>query len=158
MLSSSLSYVRRGSTASGLSGATTVDSVSLSNSWTISELWSASVRGDWTQRKSISDSLQTFIAVKKDTGDNFTFDFPDNGEVAETSNLTSVLINEDVDTQRWGIAARLSRVLGRNANASLGYSYNEQSSKSRTRGSSSDFGNHRVSVGFQYNFDPIRVW
>ena len=69
-----------------------------------------------------------------------------------------MLINEDVDTQRWGIAARLSRVVGRNGNASLSYTYNKQSSKSRTRGSGSDFGNHRVSVGFQYNFDPIRVW
>ena len=156
VLSSSLSYVRRGSTASGLSGATTVDSVSLSNTWTLSELWSVGVRGDWTQRKSISDSRQSFIAVQPDSEPvgTFTFGF----SVAETSNLTSVLVNEDVDTQRWGIAARLSRVVGRNGNASLSYTYNKQSSKSRTRGSGSDFGNHRVSVGFQYNFDPIRAW
>ena len=125
VLSSSLSYLRRGSTASGLSGATTLDSVTLSNTWKISELWRFDARGDWTQRKSISDSLQSF---------------------------------DDVDTQRWGVSARLDRVLGRNATASLSYSYNEQSSKSRSRGSRSDFGDHLVTVGFQYNFDPIRAW
>ena len=78
--------------------------------------------------------------------------------VAKSLKLTSVLINDDVDTQRWGITALLTRVVSRNADSFLRYSYNEQSSKTRTRGSGTDFGDHLVTVGFQYNFDPIRVW
>ena len=83
-----------------------------------------------------------------------SFGFP----VAETSNLTSRTFDDDVDTQRWRVAARILREVGRNSTALLRYSYNEQSSASRSRGTSSDFANHLLTVGFRYRFEPIKVW
>ena len=52
----------------------------------------------------------------------------------------------------------MSRRLTKHIRASLRYRYNEQSSKADTAGSSSDFKNHLVTLGVQYDFDRWHLW
>jgi opacity protein-like surface antigen len=79
-------------------------------------------------------------------------------EFAETLRLTASLVDVNLDTSRWGVSARMSRRLTKHIYASLRYTYNEQTSKATTAGSTSDFSNHLVSLGVQYKFDRWRLW
>ena len=50
----SINYRRTQSDASGLGGTTILDAVGASLSWRLSQLWSSSLRFDWTQRESVA--------------------------------------------------------------------------------------------------------
>jgi hypothetical protein len=148
-LVSTLIYRRTDSTASG-TGSATLDLVSLTTSWRISELWDASLRADFTRRESTSPRQQTLIVVGNAA--------PPYDGAAESVGLTATTVKQSLDTNRWGVAARMTRRITKHISASLRYTFNQQSSKSVTAGSSSDFSNHLVSLGVQYDFDRWHLW
>ena len=149
-LLSTLTYRRTESTASG-TGSATLDLVSLSTSWKISELWDGGLRADFTRRESTAPLQQTLIVV----GDAAPLGYPDR---AQSVGLTATTVKQSLATNRWGVAARMSRRLTKHIRASLRYTYNEQSSKTDTAGSSSDFSNHLVTLGVEYDFDRWHLW
>jgi hypothetical protein len=148
-LLSTLTYRRTDSTASG-TGSATLDLVSLTTRWRISELWDASLRADFTRRKSTAPRQQTLIVVENAD--------PPYGGAAQSLGLTATTVRQSLDTNRWGVAARMSRRITKHIRANFRYTYNEQTSKSDTAGSSSDFSNHLVTLGVQYDFDRWHLW
>ena len=154
-LTSEAFYRRQQSAASGIGGSTIMDAVAFTTFWQISELWDASVRVDWSQRKSVSDNSLTQSTAVVAPGDLNTFA----GVAMVTGTLTSMLpVRNEVNTQRWGVGMRLGREITRNLEASLRLNYNKQSSKSRTRGNSSDFDNYLAIIGIRYSFHPLELW
>jgi opacity protein-like surface antigen len=83
---------------------------------------------------------------------------PPYSTAAQSVGLTARTVNRVLDTNRWGVSARMSRRITKHLGANLRYSYNEQHSKQNTAGSSSDFGNHLVTLGVQYEFDRWHLW
>jgi hypothetical protein len=148
-LQSSLSYQRTDDTASGIAGSSILDWVSLVNLWQISELWRADLRADFTRRKSATESDRTLIVVVP-SGINPLY--------AETQRLTSTTVKEVLETNRWGVSTRVTRQITRHLQASVRYAFNRQSSKARTAGRRSDFDDHLVTFGVQYDFDRWRLW
>jgi hypothetical protein len=65
---------------------------------------------------------------------------------------------DQLDTQRWGAGTVLSKQITRNFAGSLRYQYAKQNSASNSAGSSTDFDDHIVTLGFNYSLDPIKVW
>ena len=72
--------------------------------------------------------------------------------------FTTRTVKNYLDTDRWGVGMRVERRLTKHIRASLRYLYNEQTSKDRSAGSSSDFSNHIITLGVQYDFDPWHLW
>jgi hypothetical protein len=148
---SSLSYSREESPASGIDGGAVLDALIASTSWRISDRWDASVRADWTLRTSATSGNRTYLVVEPfPSGLGF--------DLAESSALTQISSDDSLDTQRWGMAARLAYRLTKNTVTALQYAYNKQSSDSNTVGETSDFDNHLVTFTVQYNFEPIPLW
>jgi opacity protein-like surface antigen len=132
-----------------------LDAITLSNSWRISERWDAGVRADWTQRKSATNGSRVFVVPG---GPVTVIGTPNIPNVATAVSLVQLDSADSLDTQRWGMAARLAYRLTKNTVTSLQYTYNKQSSTSDTVGQSSDFDNHLVTFTVQYNFEPIGLW
>jgi hypothetical protein len=152
-LASSLSYVRQENTASGIDGAAVIDAVTLSNTWRISERWDAGVRADWTLRTSATQGARAGLTVvAKDLGPGVSFDA---AQISGPGALTEVTSSDSLDTQRWGMAARIAYRLTKNTVTALQYSYNKQSSNGNSVGSPSDFDDHLLTFTVQYNFEPI---
>ena len=155
-LVSSLNSMRQDDTASGIDGGATVDAVTLNTSWRISDRWDASVRTDWTLRKSATNGARRFILVSgaplslDNTGVFFN--------PVSADNLIQIDSPDSLDTQRWGTAVRLAYRLTKNTVTSLQYAYNKQSSNGDTVGQSSDFDDHLLTFSVQYNFEPIGLW
>jgi hypothetical protein len=155
-LTSSLNYVRRDDTASGIDGGATLDAVTLSSSWRISDRLDLSARADWTLRESAGNAARQFIVV---SGAPASADV--NGVLfnpVSADNLIQLDDSDSLDTQRWGTAVRLAYLLTKNTVTSLQYTYNRQSSKGDTVGQTSDFDNHLLTFTVQYNFEPIGLW
>ncbi len=152
-LRSTFTYRRSESTASG-AGSATLDLVSLLTTWRISELWDAGLRADFTRRESTAPRQETLIVV----GPAPSPPSVPLIDAAESIGLTARTVDSSLDTNRWGVSARMSRRLTKRIHASLRYAYNEQTSKSGTTGSSSDFSNHLVTLGVKYNFDRWHLW
>jgi hypothetical protein len=152
-VASSLNYVRQDDTASGIDGGATLDAITLSTSWRISDRWDASVRADWTLRESATDGGRVFVVP----GATFV---PGLGltPVATNANVVQLDSQDSLDTQRWGAAARIAYRLTKNTVTSLQYAYNKQSSNGDTVGVSSDFDDHLLTFTVQYNFEPIGLW
>jgi hypothetical protein len=153
-LSSSLAYQRSETGASGLGGTAILDSVTATTSWRATELWNVGVRADWTKRSSVFPTTQTLreVVLWDDPGVGIY------GLAAYSGTLISNTVDEDIDTQRWGVAARLERSISRKMRASLRLTYNRQKSKSGTSGETSDFNNFIAVVGLQYQFDRMELW
>jgi hypothetical protein len=150
---STLSYSRSFDTASGVSGSAIDDYVSLMTNWQITRLWSAGVRGDFSRRESTSPIRQDLIILQ-----NTTLLTPPNNQIAEAVGLTSTVIDDALETNRWGVATRLARRINDNLVVSARYTYNQQSSKSGTVGRFSDFDDHIVTLAVEYDFDRWRLW
>jgi hypothetical protein len=149
-LSSSVSYARQDNGASGIDGGAVLDAITLNNIWRISERWDFGLRTDWTQRKSATDGARIFVVPGAvTTVPGITEDVLTNGQLVQVDS------SDSLDTQRWGMAARLAYRLTKNTVTSLQYAYNKQSSDGDTVGQDSDFDNHLVTFTVQYNFEPI---
>lgn len=156
-LVSSIVYRRTESTASG-TGSATLDLVSLLTTWRISELWDVGLRADFTRRKSTGPVTETYTVVQPSSIDNRFAETVLADPAATLTGLTSRLVDRSLDTDRWGVSMRMARRLTKNIDASLRYTYSKQSSRSNTVGSTSDFGNHLVTLGVQYNFNRWHLW
>lgn len=156
-LQSSFNYTRRESTASGVGGSTVMDSVSLTNRWRISPLWSLSMRTDYTLRTSLSDQTVTYAAVEGDPiAALAAVDLA--RRISGPGGLVFAETGSAVDTQRWTIGGSLKRQITPSLVGTLSARYNQQSSKQPSLGASSDFTNYIVGLRFTYNFDPIDLW
>ena len=108
-VASSLAYVRQDNGASGIDGGAVLDALTLSNTWRISERWDFSTRADWTQRKSATNGSRIFVIPG-------TTAVPGLGvlPVATTAQLIQIDSSDSLDTQRWGLAARIAYRLTKN--------------------------------------------
>ena len=161
-VNSGIGYRRSQSDASGLGGSAILDAVNAFVGWTISTRMNATLRADWTQRTSVAPGLQTRLLVTRNT-DQVLLDVPLLPTVAEiadpvTGNRVFSTVSNQIDTQRWGLAGWIERTITPNLDANLRISFNQQSSRSGSAGSSTDFNEFSVIFGFSYAFDPIEVW
>ena len=144
-LISSLNYVRQDDTASGIDGGATLDAVTLSSSWRITDRLDLSARADWTLRESATNGARVFVV-------------PNATLPATVQSVAQIDSQDSLDTQRWGTAVRLAYLLTKNTVTALQYTYNRQSSKGDTVGNTSDFDDHLLTFTVQYNFEPIGLW
>jgi hypothetical protein len=142
---STLTYLRTEDTASGLDSSI-LDAVGFLHTWQISERWSSGLRADYTRRESTSPQDQTFLVVVPDPNG---FAVP----AQPAAELTSQRIETNLDTSRWGVGVFLDRQLTRHLRAGIRYSFNRQESGADTIGSLSDFDDHIITIGIQYDFD-----
>jgi hypothetical protein len=149
-LASSLGYVRQENTASGIDGGAVLDAVTATTTWRLGERWDAAFRADWTLRQSASQGARNFLIVTQD--DSIV------PGAAASSQIFQVDDSDSLDSQRWGVAARIAYRLTKNTVTALQYSYNRQSSETGTVGDTSDFDDHLVTFTVQYNFEPIGLW
>jgi hypothetical protein len=147
-LASSLGFQRQENGASGIDGGAVLDAVTLNNTWRISERWDLSMRADWTQRQSATSGSRVFVIPG-------TAAVPGVPNVANAANLVQLDSSNSLDTQRWGMAARIAYRLTKNTVTALQYAYNKQSSQGDTVGQNSDFDDHLLTFTVQYNFEPI---
>jgi hypothetical protein len=156
---SSLNYVRQDDAASGIDGGATLDAVTLSTSWRISDRWDAAVRADWTLRESATNGARVFVSAFSENVPGIPIPV---ASACPAGPPCATLFEDEspdsLDTQRWGAAARIAYRLTKNTVTSLQYAYNKQSSNGDTVGVSSDFDDHLVTFTVQYNFEPIGLW
>lgn len=147
-LGTALRYSRQQGDASGLGGTVIVDAVSLSNTWDFAERWQLALRGDYVRRESAFDLARTFDAVAAGPG----------GIANRTG--TSFNSNEEVeiDTDRFGVAARITHQLFKNTSLYGQVRYDEQDSRSDSLGNASDFENFLATFGVRHVFEPIPLW
>jgi len=152
-LASALRYTRQQDSASGLGGTAILDAVSLSNTWDFWDRWQLALRGDWTRRESAFNLEQTYDQV---TGQVY----PGGTVVFAARNGTAFNSTQDtgIDTQRWGVAARITHQLFRSTSLYVQVRYDEQVSGSDTLGNSSDFENILATFGVRHTFEPIKLW
>jgi hypothetical protein len=158
-LISSLNYVRQDDTASGIDGGATLDAVTLSSTWRITDRLDLSTRADWTLRESATNGSRVFVVPCA----NATLGCATNisglpAGTAGAGNVIQVDSPDSLDTQRYGAAIRLAYLLTKNTVTGLQYTYNRQSSKGDTVGNTSDFDDHLLTFTVQYNFEPIGLW
>jgi hypothetical protein len=155
-LASALRYDRSQGTASGLGGTVTRDAVSLSTTWDFAERWQLAVRGDWTHRKSVADAAQIFYKAE----DAATSVDVGGGDAAQFSPkaTTAAIGTNSIDTNRWGVAGRVTHRVWRNTRIFLQLAYNEQTSEESSRGSPSDFDNFLATFEIRHVFEPIKLW
>lgn len=151
-LVSTFSYNRRDSTASGVGGSAVLDDVNLTTSWQISELWSTSMRADFTMRESTAPVQQLVQTVAN------TQILAPGDERAATTGFTLATFQSEVSTQRYGLAWRLTRQITKHLSVSARYTFARQESKSNSAASNSDFMDHLVTLGVQYDFDRWTLW
>jgi hypothetical protein len=155
-LSTALRYSRQQGDASGLGGTVIVDAVSLSNTWDFAERWQLALRGDWVRRESAFDLAQTFDEVRTSGLGDPTY-IPAGAAVRTGASFNSTQ-NVDINTDRWGVAARITHQLFKNTSLYGQVRYDEQSSRGDTLGNASDFENFLATFGVRHVFEPIPLW
>ncbi len=163
-LHSALRYAREQGTASGLGGTVVGDSLSLSNTWDMTEKWQFSLRSDWSLRKSVTQATRVLVVAEQTTsplgGAAFGVDL---AGVATAVGDTGILLSQrsdetNIDTMRWGLAGRATHFFTRNTSGYVQLTYNQQTSASDSLGDPSDFDNFLASIGVQHVFEPIKLW
>jgi hypothetical protein len=163
-LHSALRYVREQGTASGLGGTVVGDSVSLSNTWNMTEKWQFAVRGDWSLRKSVSEATRVLVVAQGVTSPlgGASFTVPIAGVSTGVGTDGALLVQRsdetDIDTMRWGVAGRTTHFFTRNTSGYVQLTYNRQTSASDSLGDPSDFDNFLATIGIQHVFEPIKLW
>lgn len=151
-ISSTLGYRRQQSNASGLGGSTILDAVTAEGDWQINQWWDFQLRFDYTNRESLGKTTQSFLVVARGP----------NGEAiavpAPAQGITAEVVDNSIDSDRWAVGGRLTRQIGRRAEASLRLGYNQQFSAQGTRGAPSDFDVFLAIFGVRYRFEPITLW
>ena len=74
---------------------------------------------------------------------------------ASTQSLRSTT---SVDSDRYGVAARMNYMLTKRTSLNLQVTWNEQFSDRGTLGRSTDFSNFLATFGVNHSFDPIHLW
>ncbi len=147
---SSVSYNRTENTTTGL-GSSVLDAVTALHNWQISERWTLGLRGDFTRRDSTSPINQTVVRWNPEP-------LPASGVFAARSfQLATERVSEDVDITTWGVRAELTRRITRHLRAGVRYSYIDQETTRDSAVSVTEFTNHLVTVGIQYDFDQYSL-
>ncbi|HEU4417513.1 MAG TPA: hypothetical protein VFT55_01165 [Planctomycetota bacterium] len=163
-LHSALRYAREQGNGSGLGGTVVGDSITLSNTWDITEKWQLALRGEWGLRKSVSESTRTQTVAAQVTSPLGGVPFGvDLAGVSPAVGINGALITQrsdetNIDTQRWGLAGRGTYFFRRNTSGYVQLTYNEQSSASDSLGDPSDFNDFLATVGITHVFEPIKLW
>jgi hypothetical protein len=157
-LTSTLSYTRQQSDASGVAGSAILDAVALINQLQLSERWWLDFRGDFTLRQSTSKTTVLLVAVESDPNGNILTASGSFPLAVATGELFQREVDEFLDTKRWGTTVRLRYRVNKNLWLSLRHVYNQQDSGGDSVGNSSDYTNHLFTFGVQYDFDRIHLW
>ncbi len=128
-LTSSVLYNRSEDTANGLGASTIADRVTFRTTWTPTDLWDLSIRGDFLNRESPSNL--------------------DQGGAGRSQ-------SEEVESRRWTVAGRVARRLSRAITMAVTARYSDQDTENTTVGSGS-FDNFVGILSFRYDFDPFRL-
>ena len=150
---SGLQYSREQGDASGLGGTVIVDAVSLSNTWDFAERWSVSLRGDFVRRESAFKIAQTYDEVTLQPVPGGTVNVATRNGAAFNSKQ-----DVDIDTNRYGVAFRITHRLFKTTSLYAQVRYDRQDSNSDTLGSDSDFENILATFGVRHVFEPITLW
>lgn len=155
-LRTGLRYSRSQGAASGVGGTVIRDTVTASLDWDLSERWSLLLRGDWTQRESVTDANRFHLLVTPETGGQQPGD-PTAARFTGVQFVTSDSTNR-IDTVRWAALGRVSRRVFRNTRVYGQATYNKQNSQSNTLGGGSDFDGWIATLGLVHLFEPIKLW
>jgi hypothetical protein len=150
---SALRYRRDQGAAGGLGGAVIRDTVNFSNVWDIADRWQFFARADWSLRQSVQDATQVFQQAGGVTISGIPAAA---GAVALVTPRGGD--NNEIDTMRWGVAARLTHRFTRKTDIWTQLTYNDQDSNGNTLGAGSDFQNFLAVVGVRHVFEPIKLW
>ena len=150
-LATALRYSRSQGDASGLGGTVVTDAISLSNTWDFAERWQLNLRGDWVRRQSAFDLNRTFDVVEGGPSPG--------GTIATRSGQSfNSKQNVEIDTDRWGVATRITYQLFKNTSLYGQVRYDVQDSRGDTLGTASDFKNFLATFGVRHVFEPIPLW
>jgi hypothetical protein len=149
-LSSRASYVRSDSTASSLGSSTVSDHATVETVWTPTRRWDLKVRGDWLQRKSATDTSNTFVVIDTDMP-------PVVGAmgIVSSTGLVADTFDDSVDTEYWRVSGRAAYRTSRRSTVSLRASYQHQDTDRGSSRGNSSFENVLVILGFRYDLDPF---
>jgi hypothetical protein len=109
------------------------------------------VRGDWLQRKSATDTSNTFVVIDTDdppVGGGVTGIVSSTGLVADT-------FDDSVDTEYWRVSGRAAYRTSRRSTVSLRASYQHQDTDRGSSRGNASFENVLVILGFRYDLDPF---
>ncbi|MCH8890520.1 MAG: hypothetical protein IH827_05540 [Myxococcales bacterium] len=147
-LSSRASYVRSDSGATSLGSSAISDRAMVDTVWTPTRRWDLSVRGDWLQRKSATDTSNTFVVIAPTS---FGFVNP----VVTSTALVTGKANSAVDTEYWRVSGRAAYRTSRRSTVSLRVGYQHQDTDRGSTRTNSTFENVTVMLGFRYDLDPF---
>ncbi len=154
-LATGLRYAREQGDASGLGGTVIQDAFSISNTWDFFERWQLAVRGDYVIRESAFDIAQTYDVV---TGSPIPGGNPAVPVATRTGTSFNSSRNVEVDSDRWGVAGRITHALFKSTSIFVQVRYDEQTSKDDSLGETSDFENFLATFGVRHVFEPIPLW
>jgi len=149
-LSSRASYIRSDAGATSLGSSTVSDHATFETVWTPTRRWNLRVRGDWLQRKSASDTSNTFLVIDTDMP-------PIAGatDIVSSTGLVAETFDDTVDTEYWRAAGRVAYRTSRRSTVSLRASYHHQDTDRGASRNNSSFDNVLVILGFRYDLDPF---
>jgi hypothetical protein len=118
--------------------------------WTPTRRWNLRVRGDWLQRKSATDTSNTFLVIDTDMP-------PIAGatNIVSSTGLVAETFDDTVDTEYWRAAGRVAYRTSRRSTVSLRASYHHQDTDRGASRNNSSFDNVLVILGFRYDLDPF---
>lgn len=128
-------YDRSQGLAGGLGGSVVRDAVNVIANWDVTERWLLSVRADYVIRSSVGRQVLTPLATTQSLRDT-----------------------SSVNSDRYGVAGRITHRLTKRTDLNLQLTWNEQLSNRGTLGKSTDFSNFLATFGVNYSFDPIHAW
>jgi hypothetical protein len=150
-LSAQLSYRRTESPTSGIGTSTTVDSASGSLRWKPHQDWTFTLRGGWSQRTALTDSLVPSGTIVEDSG----ILGQGGRRVAQSSALLFGTVSSGADVSQWTFAASAQHRLTRRSSLNFDFRFNDQNSKG-TFAAVSRAARYNGTISFGYTFDPMR--
>jgi len=151
-LSSRASYTRSESGATSLGSSTISDHAMFETIWNPTRRWDLKVRGDWLQRKSATNTSNTFVVIGED------FDVASAGPhdpIVLSTGLVANTIDDSVDTEYWRVSGRAAYRTSRRSTITLRASYQHQDTHRASSRNNSTFENVLVILGFRYDLDPF---
>ena len=149
-LSSRASYTRSEAGATSLGSSTISDHAMFETVWNPTRRWDLKVRGDWLQRKSATDTSNTFVVIGTDMP-------PIAGamDIVSSTGLVANTIDDSVDTEYWRASGRAAYRTSRRSTITLRVSYQHQDTHRASSRNNSTFENVLVILGFRYDLDPF---
>jgi len=151
-LSSRASFTRSDSAVNSLGSSTVSNHAMLETAWTPTRRWDLQVRGDWLQRKSATDSSNTFVVIGTDTNIG---GLGPHSPIISSTGLIANTFKQTVDTEYWRVSGRAAYRTSRRSTVSLRASYQHQETDRGASRGNATFENVLVILGFRYDLDPF---